>query len=93
LIFAILSAIYANEQNISDKAVIRDILSALDLDVEAVESLRDTMEIENMFHEATEQAIEMGVFGSPSYVVNGEDMFFGQDRLVDLEAHLLSLTA
>ena len=33
------------------------------------------------------QAIEHGVFGSPSYVLNGE-IFWGQDRLDFLDSRL-----
>ncbi len=35
----------------------------------------------------TDEAYERGVFGAPTYAV-GEELFWGQDRLDDLEAHL-----
>ncbi len=35
----------------------------------------------------TEQAVERGCFGAPTYFV-GEEMFFGKDRLVELEDEL-----
>ena len=35
-----------------------------------------------------EQAVIAGVFGSPFYVVDSGQSFFGQDRLSDLDAHL-----
>ncbi|KFI31641.1 hypothetical protein CG51_05565 [Haematobacter missouriensis] len=34
-----------------------------------------------------EEAVSRGVFGAPFYIV-GEEMFWGQDRLSDLDAHL-----
>ena len=37
-------------------------------------------EIEERFEAHTREAIERGVFGSPSYMVDGE-LFWGQDRL------------
>jgi 2-hydroxychromene-2-carboxylate isomerase len=35
----------------------------------------------------TRDAIELGIFGSPTYVI-GEDWFFGQDRLEFLKDRL-----
>lgn len=35
----------------------------------------------------TDDALRRGVFGAPSYVV-GDEVFWGQDRLPLLEAHL-----
>ena len=40
----------------------------------------------------TQQAIEAGVFGAPSYVIDGE-MFWGQDRLDFVERRWPRLTA
>jgi 2-hydroxychromene-2-carboxylate isomerase len=34
-----------------------------------------------------EEAVARGVFGAPFYIV-GEERFWGQDRLVDLDLHL-----
>ena len=34
-----------------------------------------------------EEAVERGVFGAPFYIV-GEQRFWGQDRLEDLDLHL-----
>ena len=35
-----------------------------------------------------EEAINRGVFGSPFFIVDGEEKFWGQDRLDDLDAFL-----
>lgn len=39
------------------------------------------------FAACTDEAIRLGVPGSPTYVVDGE-MFYGQDRLMFVERHL-----
>jgi 2-hydroxychromene-2-carboxylate isomerase len=36
--------------------------------------------VQNRYAQNTQAAIEAGVFGAPSYVVDGE-LFWGQDRL------------
>lgn len=90
LSFAILSAVYAKEQNVSEPEVIADILSNLGFDVNAVVQCRDSAEIAEQLEQVTAEAIELGVFGSPTFIVNGEEMFFGQDRLEDLAFYLKS---
>jgi 2-hydroxychromene-2-carboxylate isomerase len=39
-------------------------------------------EIGEQYREATEEAKALGIFGSPSFVVDGE-LFWGDDRLED----------
>jgi 2-hydroxychromene-2-carboxylate isomerase len=34
------------------------------------------------------QAVEAGAFGSPFYILDNRQRFWGQDRLEDLDAHL-----
>ena len=41
-----------------------------------------TETIENALSTATDEAMQLGVFGAPSFVVNGE-VFWGDDRLED----------
>ena len=36
--------------------------------------------VKNALREATEDAVAQGIFGAPSFIVDGE-LFFGQDRL------------
>lgn len=89
LSFAILSAVYAQERDVSDESVIRDILDTQGLNTAAFWELLHSDSVGQVFEQATREAIELGVFGSPTYVLNGTEMFFGQDRL-ELLAHRLS---
>lgn len=82
--FAILSAIYSQEKNISESSTVESILSELDLDPHEIMKTRSSCHILHQYESATEEAIQLGVFGSPSYVFNNE-VFFGQDRLDLLE--------
>ena len=38
----------------------------------------------------TDEALARGVFGAPTYAI-GEELFWGQDRLPQLERHLAEL--
>ena len=46
--------------------------------------ISDSKEVLDIYEANTEKAIEMSVFGSPTYVVDG-DMFYGQDHLEMVE--------
>jgi len=81
--FALLSAIYTQERDISDEATVLATLNEAGLDGARLLDLARTPEAAVAFEQATQEAINRGVFGSPTYVVNDE-MFFGQDRLSDL---------
>lgn len=92
LIGACLSAVWAKNLQIADKAVLVTLADALGLDGKRLVELSDGVEATEAVNRYTAQAIEAGVFGSPTYVVGGE-MFFGQDRLDFVAAELEALKA
>ncbi|MCG2593100.1 2-hydroxychromene-2-carboxylate isomerase [Ramlibacter sp. XY19] len=49
-------------------------------DPQRVQALAASVEIKDAFKQQTERALERGIFGSPSFVVDGE-LFWGDDRL------------
>ena len=49
-------------------------------DVTRVLALASSPEIKDAFKQQTTRALERGIFGSPSFLVNGE-LFWGDDRL------------
>lgn len=77
---AILHAEWCEERDISDPAELHRILVDLDLDADAVFAAADCSDVEASYRNFTDDAVKVGVFGSPSYVFNG-DLFWGQDRL------------
>ena len=80
-----LRACWAEERDIADDAVVREILEANGFDA----SLADSSLLVGAEEYASnlEDAVNAGVFGAPFYVV-GDERFWGQDRLDHLEAHL-----
>lgn len=82
-------AVWVDDRNIADEAVLRDLLSAAGAQADAVLALADDEKIAGAYAENQETAIELGVIGSPCYVLNGEP-FWGQDRLDLLEDALTS---
>ncbi|EPX80415.1 2-hydroxychromene-2-carboxylate isomerase [Salipiger mucosus] len=57
-------------------------LAEIGLDPETVIREAGTPDIEARLQEATAEAMDLGVFGAPSFVV-GEEVFWGDDRLED----------
>lgn len=85
---AALSACWAEEKNIADIEVVGECLAAGGMEpADLAAHIEDALaQIEPL----TDEAIERGVFGAPSYVV-GDEIFWGQDRLPHLDAYLGSL--
>ncbi len=76
---AVLSAVWSQERNIGDDQVLAELLAENGLDAKRL-AQSDSQEVRERYEAYTQQAITAGVFGAPSYVIDGE-MFWGQDRL------------
>jgi 2-hydroxychromene-2-carboxylate isomerase len=75
-------AYWAEDRDISDEAVLRELAGD-----EAVSKI-GSQEIKDQLFAATKQAVDAGVFGAPTWIVDGEQLFWGQDRLELVEAAL-----
>lgn len=87
LAHAILRAVWVEERNIAEEETLAAILKETGHDPEAILSAAKEPSKEVAYDELSQEALEAGVFGSPSYVVEGE-LFWGQDRLDFLERAL-----
>ena len=83
---AVLAAVWAQERNIASAATRAELLAECGLSSQRAEQAQ-TPEVQAAYERATQQAIDAQVFGSPSYVVEGE-IFWGQDRLDFLQRRL-----
>jgi 2-hydroxychromene-2-carboxylate isomerase len=83
---AIFAAVWAQERNIADAAVLQQLLTEAGLPAGRLEQSRSA-EVQQQYEANTARAIEIGVFGAPSYVIDGE-IFWGQDRLEFVERAL-----
>ncbi len=85
---AALAAVWVQERDIADEATLAALLQEQGLPAERLlQSRHDEAQARYQAH--TREAIEAGVFGAPSYVVDGE-IFWGQDRLDFLARRLQS---
>lgn len=83
---AVLSACWAEELNISDEATLAALLKRCGLPAQRIED-GHSQAVQVRYEADTQRAVDAGVFGAPSYVVDGE-IFWGQDRLDFLERRL-----
>ncbi len=84
----VLAACWAQERDIASAATLAELLGEAGLPAARLEASR-APQAQARYDANTEQAIAANVFGSPSYVVDGE-LFWGQDRL-DFVARKLGL--
>jgi 2-hydroxychromene-2-carboxylate isomerase len=76
---AIGAAVWAQERNIADAATLGELVAECGLPAALLEQSRSP-EVQARYAQNTQAAIDAGVFGAPSYVIDGE-LFWGQDRL------------
>ena len=76
---AVFNAVWAEERDIASERVLADLLRETGLPAERLAESRG-QPVQSRYATDTNAAIEAGIFGAPSYVVDGE-IFWGQDRL------------
>ncbi|MEO8059000.1 MAG: 2-hydroxychromene-2-carboxylate isomerase [Burkholderiales bacterium] len=76
---AVTRAVWAEERNIADEPTLAELLTTLGLPAQRLADSQ-SQTVHARYESDTQRAIDTGVFGAPTYVVDGE-MFWGQDRL------------
>ncbi|MGB7316893.1 MAG: 2-hydroxychromene-2-carboxylate isomerase [Planktotalea sp.] len=86
LVQAFCRSVWKDDKEIADDDVIRACLSEAGFDPALADS--DMLASAETYAANLEQAVNSGVFGTPFYITDAGQMFWGQDRLDDLDAHL-----
>jgi len=76
---AVLRAVWVEDRNIADPGHLAQLLAALKLPARRLDDAH-SQAVHERYEADSQQAIDAGVFGAPSYVIDGE-LFWGQDRL------------
>jgi 2-hydroxychromene-2-carboxylate isomerase len=84
---AVLSAVWEQNLNIADADDLASALQSVGLDPDPILNMASMPEIQRASLDETANAIDLGIFGSPTYTI-GDEWFFGQDRLQFLSDHL-----
>ncbi len=85
---AMFDAMWAHPRNLNDQNEITHVLKDIRIDPSDFLARIERADVKEKLKANTEGAVARGVFGAPTFFVNGE-MFFGQDRLDFVEEHLL----
>jgi len=80
-------AAFVHGKDLNDPAVLAELARAAELEPEKVLPRLENQEIKDALRRNTEEAVSRGAFGAPTFFV-GEQMFFGNDRLMFVERAL-----
>lgn len=89
---ALLRALWAEERDIADPAVRRQIGDENGLDGAALVAAETGAPVQALYRRYSAEAESLGVFGAPTFIVEGE-RFWGQDRLDFVDRALDALRA
>jgi 2-hydroxychromene-2-carboxylate isomerase len=78
-------AFWAEDRDLGDEAVLRECIGE---GADEVIARTQTPEVKKALIDATQRAVEAGVFGAPTWVVDGKDLYWGQDRIALVERAL-----
>jgi 2-hydroxychromene-2-carboxylate isomerase len=79
---AVFEAYWSDLQDISQDDILSGVVTAAGMDPAMFFERIGSPEIKGKLRENTDDLIARGGFGSPTMFVNGDDMYFGNDRLV-----------
>ena len=79
---AVFEAYWGDLRDISQEDVLREIVGTVGLDADTFFQKINDPAYKTRLKDNTDELIARGGFGSPTLFVNGDDMFFGNDRLV-----------
>ena len=86
---AVLTAMWEDGRAMGNPTVVAEVLVAAGLDAEAILAAAATDTVKQALAANTQAAVARGVFGIPSFFV-GDELFFGKDRLAQVENYLLT---
>jgi 2-hydroxychromene-2-carboxylate isomerase len=86
LVHALTGAVWRDKRDIAEDDVIADCLEAAGFDRGLVGM--GMLAGADEYTRNTENAVLAGVFGAPFYIVDGQEKFWGQDRIEDLDLYL-----
>ena len=84
---AMYRGVWFDGKNLADEAVLRSEIDAAGLAGAEILARAATQEIKDVLRRNSEEAVERGAFGAPTFFV-GTEMFWGNDRLDFVEAAL-----
>jgi 2-hydroxychromene-2-carboxylate isomerase len=82
-----MKAVWEEEKDLADQTVVAKIVEAQGMSPHEIIERSISNEVSTIYRQNTQEAIEQGVFGAPTYRL-GDDIYWGQDRLDMLQEAL-----
>ncbi len=89
---AVFADMWERGEKMDDPAVLKARLDAANLPTEELLRLSQTDDVKGTLIRNTEDSVERGAFGIPTFFV-GEEIFFGKDRLREVEEEIQKVAA
>ncbi len=86
---AVYHHMWEEPKKMDDPGVMRDALISSGIDADKIVARSQDAAVKNRLMALTQDAVDRGAFGSPTFFVNDE-MFFGKDQLRDVEEEILA---
>ena len=88
---AVFEAYWGDNRDISQDDVLTDVCTSVGLDGAALLQAAGDQRYKGALRTNTEELVARGGYGSPTMFINGDDMYFGNDRLPVVEQRLVEL--
>jgi 2-hydroxychromene-2-carboxylate isomerase len=88
---AMFRTMWGEPRDMDDPAVVRATLAEFGFDAERLLAMTQESEVKEQLLENTEASVARGTFGAPTFFV-GEEIFFGKDKLGEVEEEILRST-
>ncbi|MEM9788544.1 MAG: 2-hydroxychromene-2-carboxylate isomerase [Pseudomonadota bacterium] len=86
LVHSVLRAVWVEDKDIAEDAVVKACLEAAGFDPALADS--GLLAGAETYAGNLEEAVDKGAFGAPFYIVDGDQRFWGQDKIDELDMHL-----
>lgn len=87
---AVFKKYWTELKDISQDEVMKEVLAEVGMDEADYFEKITSQPYKDLLKDTTQELIDRGGFGSPTMFLNGDDMYFGNDRLQLIEARLVS---
>jgi 2-hydroxychromene-2-carboxylate isomerase len=88
---AVFKAVWADQKKMDDAEVVRDMLNQSGLNADTLLARTQQPDVKDRLLKNTQESVARGAFGAPTFFV-GDEIFFGKDRLRDVEEEIVRAT-
>jgi 2-hydroxychromene-2-carboxylate isomerase len=88
VVHSLYRGVWVEDRDLGDPETVKELLDRAGMDGDALVTGAQQQSVKDQLRTNTEEALSMGVFGAPTFFLNGDKMFWGHDRLKLLDYFL-----